>query len=111
MDARVVTEFQHVEVAPLRAASNAVNARDVGAFALYRKQGSNHVLVAVMLKLRAACQEPHQPHQEDSEPGKGAPLLHGVVVQRRRGQEDGRKHTLSDVCTRPRTTHTALLHA
>lgn len=51
MDARVITELQHIEVAPLDTAPDAVNARDVGAFALHCKQGSHHVLVAVMLEV------------------------------------------------------------
>lgn len=51
MDARVITELQHVEVAPLYAAPDAVNAGDVGAIPLHCKQGSHHVLVAVMLEV------------------------------------------------------------
>lgn len=50
MDARVITELQHVEVAPLHAVPDAVNAGDVGAFALHCKQGSYHLLISVMLE-------------------------------------------------------------
>lgn len=118
MDARVITELQHVEVAPLHAAPDAVNARDVGAFALHCKQGSHHVLVAVMLEVWAAHQEPHQPRQESSEPGKSPPLLHGpsaqVVQHRSRGEEAGRRDclqlckTLSDLCLSPYTPNILL---
>lgn len=51
MDAWVVTELQHIEVAPLYAAPDAVDAGNVGAFALHCKQGAHHVLVAVMLEV------------------------------------------------------------
>lgn len=77
MDAWVITELQHVEVAPLYAAPDAVNAGDVGAFALHCKQGSHQVLIAVMLELRAAHMEPHHPQKEGRDPGKSPPLLHG----------------------------------
>lgn len=51
MDARVITELQHIEVSSLYASPDAVNACDVGAFALHCKQSSHHVLIAVMLEL------------------------------------------------------------
>lgn len=51
VDARVIAELQHIEVATLRAVPDAVNARDVGAFALHCKQSSYHVLVSVMLEV------------------------------------------------------------
>ena len=87
MDARVITELQHVEVSPLHAAPDAVYAGDVGALALHCKQSSHHVLVPVMLELRARHQEPHQPQQDSTEPGESPPPLHGPsarVVQNRR---------------------------
>ncbi len=116
MDARVIAELQHVEVAPLHAAPDAVNARDVGAFALHCKEGSHHVLVAVMLEVWAAHQQPHQPRQESSEPGKSPPLLHGpsaqVVQHWSRGEEAGDClrlcKTLSDVCLSPYTPNILL---
>lgn len=85
MDAWVVAELQHVEVASLYAAPNAVDASDVGTLALHRNQGSHHVFIAVMLEFGAPCQEPHQPQQEGSELATGAPLLHRPAVQHRRG--------------------------
>lgn len=85
VDARAVAELQHVEVASLYAAPDAVDASNVGTLALHRKQGSHHVFVAVMLEFRAPRQEPHQPQQEGSELATGAPLLHLLDVQHRRG--------------------------
>lgn len=49
--ARVIAELQDIEVATLHAVPDAVNARDVGAFALHCKQSSYHVLVFVMLEV------------------------------------------------------------
>ncbi|TNN28646.1 hypothetical protein EYF80_061206 [Liparis tanakae] len=92
VDARVIAQLQHVEVAPLHAAPDAVDARDVGAFALHREQRSHHVLVAVMLEVRPAHREPHQPQQEGSDPGESPAALHGpsaqVEEERRRGGEE-----------------------
>lgn len=104
VDAWVVAELQHVEVSSLYAAPNAVDASDVGALALHRKQGSHHVFVAVMLEFGAPRQEPHQPQQEGSELATGAPLLHRRAVQHRRG---GRTKLL-DVCMRLHAPHILL---
>lgn len=81
MDARVITELQHVEVAPLHAAPDAVDAGDVGTFTLHCKQGSHHVLVSVMLEVRARDQESHQPQQDSTKPGRSPALLHVPSVQ------------------------------
>lgn len=93
MDTRVVTELQHIEVAPLHAAPDAVDPGDVGAFALHGKQGSHHLFVAVMLELRGAHQGPRQTQQEGSgELGESPPPLHGCAAReaRRRGGEERR---------------------
>lgn len=50
VDARVVTELQHVEVSALDAAADAVDAGDVGALALHAEQGLHHLLVAMVEK-------------------------------------------------------------
>lgn len=79
VDPWVVTELQHIEVAPLHAFPDAVDVSDVGAFALHCKQGSHHVLVSVMLEVGAQRREPHQPQQESAEPGNSPPLQHGPL--------------------------------
>lgn len=48
VDAGVVAELQHVEVAALDAASDAVDAGDVRTLALHAKQSPHHLLVAVV---------------------------------------------------------------
>lgn len=124
MDAWVITDLQHVKVAPFYAAPDAVKACDVGAFALHCKQGSHHVLIAVMLKLWAPHQQPHQPQLERSKPGKSPPLLHGPSAQvvQHRSKEEMRlekrlpaqnSHTPSHRCMNffLHTKHTALLPA
>lgn len=50
MDAWVITELQYVEVSPLHAAPDAVDARDVRALVLHCKQGTHHLLIPVMLE-------------------------------------------------------------
>lgn len=76
MDPWVVTELQHIEVAALHTAPDAINASDVGAFALHCKKDSDHVLISVMLKVRARRWKPHYPQQESTEPGNSPPLQH-----------------------------------
>lgn len=51
VDSRVVAELQNVEVAPLHAAPDAVQAGDVGALVLHGEQGAHHLLIAVMLEV------------------------------------------------------------
>lgn len=101
MDAWVISELQHVEVAPLHAAPDAVDACDVGALALHGEHRSHHVLVAVMLELGAAHQEPHQPQQESSQPGESPPRLHGPsaqLVQHRRQERGGEEERRLQLC-------------
>ena len=79
MDARVVTDLQHIEVASLRAAADAVDARDVGTLALHGEQRPHHLLVAVVLEVgRARRQRPRTGQQQQGwDPGHGVPrLLH-----------------------------------
>lgn len=87
VDAWVITELQHVEVAPLHAAPDAVYASDVGALALHGEHRPHHVLVAVMLEVRATRREPHQPQQESGEPGECPRPLHGPSARRERYRE------------------------
>lgn len=77
MNAWVVTELQHIEMPSLRAAPDAVDTRDVGALALHCKQGTDHVLVAVMLEVCAPHQDPHQHRHKSTEPGKAPTVPHG----------------------------------
>lgn len=50
MDARVVAEFQHVEVSPLHTAPDAVNPRDVRAFVVHLVQRPHKVIITVVAK-------------------------------------------------------------
>lgn len=81
MDARVVAELQHVEVAPLHALPDAVDAGDVRTLVLHGEQRPHHLLVPVMLEVRGGRQEPRQPQQESPEPGGGPTLQHGASAQ------------------------------
>lgn len=92
VDARVAAELQHVEVSPLHAAPDAVDARDVRAPVLHGEQGSHHVIVPVMLEVRARHQEPRRREQERTEPGGGPPLQqHRGPLHQERAQKQTRR--------------------
>lgn len=72
MDARVVAEFQYIEVAALDAAANAVQPGNIWTCTLHVKQGLHQVFIAMMEEVHR-CSHPHQEKDFSKEP---EPLRH-----------------------------------
>lgn len=75
MDARVVAELQHIELAALDTAPNAVQPGNVWAGTLHVEQGFDHLLIATVEEVhRGSC-----PHQKQDSPKDPEPLRHPPV--------------------------------
>lgn len=53
MDAWIIAELQDIKVASLHTATNAVDAGDVDALALYGEQGAHHLLISMVLEFNS----------------------------------------------------------